>query len=143
MDNCKSLYINYGKDQCIELDISGEIADNVDKVKYLGDIFNSKGNNNDLIESRVKTGKQKIGVIQAFCKEIALRNYEIDIMLQLYESIFLGTVLFSCQSRTNLTNTHTESLQASSNELSKANNVRTIFHIQQRNFAKTWNFIYI
>ena len=64
------------KDQCIELDISGETVENVDKVKYLGDIFNRKGSNNDLIESRVKMGKQKIGVIQAFCKEIALGSYE-------------------------------------------------------------------
>ena len=53
----------------LELDINGETAKYVDKVKYLGDIFNSKGNNNNLIESRVKTGKQKI---QAFCKEIGL-----------------------------------------------------------------------
>ena len=110
-DKCKSLYINYGKEQCIELDINGEIAENVDSVKYHGDIFNSKGNNNDLIESRVRTGRQKIGVIQAFCKEIALGNYEIQMMLQLYESIFLSTVLFNCQSWTNLTNTHIKSLQ--------------------------------
>ena len=75
-------------------------------------MFNSKGNNNDLIESRVRTGIQKIGVIQAFCKEIALGNYEIQIMLQLYESIFLSIVLFNCQSWTNLTNTHIESLKA-------------------------------
>ena len=32
-------------------------------------------------------------------------------MVQLYESIFLSTVLFNCQSRKNLTNTHIESLQ--------------------------------
>ena len=94
-NKCKSLYINYGKEQCIELDINGEIADNVDSVKYIGDIFNSKGNNNDLIKSRIRTGKQKIGVIQAFSKDIALRNYEIQIMLQLYKSIFLSTVLFN------------------------------------------------
>ena len=50
-------------------------------------------------------------MIQAFCKEIALGNYEIQIMLQLYESIFLSTVRFNCQSWTNLTNTHIESLQ--------------------------------
>ena len=105
------MHVNYGKEQCIELDINGEIAENVDSVKYLGDIFNSKGNNNDLIESRIRTGKQKIGVIQEFCKEIALINYEIQIMLQLYESMFLSTVLFNCQSWTNLTNTHIESLQ--------------------------------
>ena len=110
-DKCKSLYINYGKEQCTELYINGETAENVDAVKYLGDIFNSKGNNNDLIESRVKTGKQKIGVIQAFCKEIEIGNYEIQIMLQLYESIFLSTVFFNCQSQTNLTNIHIKSLQ--------------------------------
>ena len=76
-DKCKSLYINYRKEQCIKLDINGETAENIDAVKDLGDIFNSKGNNNDLIESRVKMRKQKIRVIQAFCKKIVLRNYEI------------------------------------------------------------------
>ena len=105
------MYINYGKGQYIELDINGETAENVDAVKYLGDIFNSKGNNNDLTESRVKTGKQKVGGIQAFCKEIGLGNYEIQIMLQVYESIFLSTVLLNCQSWTNLTNIHIKSLQ--------------------------------
>ena len=60
--------------------MNGETAENVDAVKYLGDIFNSKGGNNDLIESRVETEKQKIGIIQSICKEIALGNYEIQIM---------------------------------------------------------------
>ena len=69
-DKCKSLYINHGKEQCIELDINGETVENVDVVKYLGDIFNSKCKNNDLIESHVKMGKQKIGVIQAFAKKL-------------------------------------------------------------------------
>ena len=73
-DKCKSLYINYGKEQCIELDINGEIAENVDSVKYLGDIFNSKGNNNGLIESRIKTGKQKIGVIASILQRNCTRK---------------------------------------------------------------------
>ena len=67
-DKCKSLYVSYGKEQCIDLDITSETDHNVHAVKYLGDIFNSKGNSNDLIESRVKTGKHKIGVLQVFCK---------------------------------------------------------------------------
>ena len=118
-DKCKSLYINYGKEQCIDLDIRSETAEKIDVVKYPGDIFSSKGNNNDLIESRVKTGKQRFRIIQAFCKEIALGNYEIQIMLQLYESIFLSTVLFNCQSWTNLRNTHIESLQTLQKEYLK------------------------
>ena len=35
----------------------------------------------------------------------------MQIMLQLYESIFLSTVLFNCRSWTNVTNSHSESLQ--------------------------------
>ena len=68
-NKCRSLYINYGKEQCIELDINGETAENVDAVKYLGDIFNSKGNDNDLIESRVKTESQKLGSYKHFAKK--------------------------------------------------------------------------
>ena len=78
-DKCKSLYINYGKEHCIELDINVETAESV------------------LIECRVNTGKQKIGVIQAFCKEIALGNYEIHIMLEMYlYSIFCIYILEHC-----------------------------------------------
>ena len=36
-DKCKSLYIKYRKQQCIELDINGETAENIDAVKDLGD----------------------------------------------------------------------------------------------------------
>ena len=60
-NRCKSLHINYRKEQCIELDVNDETAENVDAVTYLGDIFNSKGYNNDLIKFCVKTGKQKLG----------------------------------------------------------------------------------
>ena len=35
---------------------------NKDAVRYLGEIFNSKGNNNDLIDPRVKMGKKKFGL---------------------------------------------------------------------------------
>ena len=60
--------------------MNGETAENVDAVKYLGDIFNSKGGNNDLIEARVETESKKLESYKQFCKEIALGNYEIQIM---------------------------------------------------------------
>ena len=66
----KSLYINYGKEQCIELDINGKIAENVDSVKYLGDIFNSKGNNNDFIDLALEQESKKLGSYKHFAKKL-------------------------------------------------------------------------
>ena len=55
-----------------------------------------------MIDDRIKKGEGKVYVIQALCKEVAFGLYEVQILLQLYESIFLSTLLFNCQSWTRL-----------------------------------------
>ena len=50
-----------------------------------------------MIENRIIVSRQKLVSIQTMCKEIAPGNYEIQILLQLYESILLSSLLFNCQ----------------------------------------------
>ena len=47
----------------------------------------------------------------AFCFEVSLGNFEIQILLQLYDSIFLGKLLFNFQSWSRMTRKHYDELQ--------------------------------
>ena len=68
------------------------------EFKYLGDFINEKGNNDNLIQQRIKNVYKKIIIIKAICKEVILGKYEIETFFKLYESIFLSSLLFNCQS---------------------------------------------
>ena len=63
-----------------------------------------------MIDDRIKKGEGKVYVIQAFCKEVAFGLYEVQILLQLYKSIFVSTLLFNCQSRTRLRKSNDNSI---------------------------------
>ena len=72
-----------------------------EKVMYLGDVLNTRGNNNDLIEDRVKKGKEVIVKAMSIC-DISLGCHTIEILMLLYQSLFLSVVLYNCQSWTKL-----------------------------------------
>ena len=90
VDKCKSLNINARKEEKPTLDINGSTVENAKEFMYLGDYLNEKGNNDRMIDDRIKKGEGKVYVIQAFCEEVAFGLYEVQILLQLYESIFLS-----------------------------------------------------
>ena len=79
-------------------------------VKYLGDYFNSKGDNNDLISKRIGSSATAVTDIMAFCSKLSLGNFEIHILLQLYDSIFLGKLLLISQSWSRMTRKHYDEL---------------------------------
>ena len=75
-DKCFIMLVNMKNgDETPELFINGERMDSVDLLKYLGDIFNSKGNNEDLIKDRVKRATACMVSIQGFMREINLGKY--------------------------------------------------------------------
>ena len=98
---CKTLHIN-AKEETPELDINGSEVENVKEFKYFGDYLNNKANYDKLFEERIKSGESKVYIIQAFRKEITFGHFEVKIILQLYDSIFLSALLFNCQSLTRL-----------------------------------------
>ena len=100
-NKCKAMKINFKSDN-IPLTVNGDEIEYVNKYKYLGDVINSKGNNDDLIASRINQATYKLISIFAISKEISLGKYEIEVLLKLYQSIFLSTILFNCQTWTNL-----------------------------------------
>ncbi len=103
-DKCFIMIVNKKSgDEIPELYINGEKMDNVDLTKYLGDIFNSKGNNEDLMNDRVKRGKAAMISIQGFMREICLGVHTLSVYRLLHNSIFLQGILFNSQAWSNLT----------------------------------------
>jgi hypothetical protein len=118
----KRLGLNVGK--CILLCINLKPTDviprlYIDNVEvpvkvvapYLGDHFNSKGTNTDLIEERVKKGKTCIVSSMALCSDVTMGIHAIETMLLLYTGLFLQVVLNNSRAWSNLTKTELLSLQ--------------------------------
>ena len=94
-----------------QLRINGEILDEKHVVIYLGDVFNWKGNNSDMIEDRVKKGKSCLVNSMSLCNDITMGLFAIETMLLLYKSLFLQIVLYNAQAWTNLSIRDKKNLQ--------------------------------
>ena len=80
-------------------------------ASYLGDHFNSQGNNKNLIEERVKKGKACIINSMALCKDVTMGIHAVATLLLLYKSLFLPVLLYNAQAWSNLTKSETQDLQ--------------------------------
>ena len=97
-DKCEMLKVGKKMVTLPKLELHGEEIEEKKAAKYLGDYFDSKGDNSDLVDKRIGSITSAMTDIIAFCSKISLGNFEIHIMLQLYESIFLSKLLFNSQS---------------------------------------------
>ena len=79
-------------------------------VVYLGDIFNKKGNNTTMIESRVNKATGKIITIFAMVDDATFGAYRVPALVTMYHSVYLPSIIFNCQSWTNITKADTDAL---------------------------------
>jgi hypothetical protein len=82
-----------------------------EKIVYLGDDFNSKGNNGDLINESIRKGRTSMINSIAMCSEVTLGAYVIQSLILVYKSVFLHTLLSGCQSWTRITKNEEKKLQ--------------------------------
>ena len=95
---CYIMSMNNNSDVSFVLEIDGE--NNVvpsDKIVYLGDVFNDKGDNCDLITDRLERGTKAMFTIASLMAETDVGVHRISTMLLLYRSLFLSTMLFNSQ----------------------------------------------
>ena len=78
---------------------------------YLGDQFNDKGTNTDLIQERVNKGKSCIVNSMALCSDITMGIHAVETLLLMYQSLFLPVILYNAQAWSNLTKTDLLSLK--------------------------------
>ena len=90
-----------GKIPCLKHE--GVNLEVVEEVMYLGNMFNSKGNNKCKIEDRVSKARTCMVESLALCSEITLGVYIVPSMLLTHNMMFIPTLLYGAQTWTNLT----------------------------------------
>ena len=91
-DKCVILQINSKDGAKPTLKINDDVMEDKEIICYLGDIFNKKGNNKDLIDDRVMRGKAAMIRALSSCDEVAMGCYIIEVLLMLYNSFFLSVL---------------------------------------------------
>ena len=103
-EKCLVLPINVSAKEALPiLVVNGKELDIVEIAKYLGDFFNAKGDNSDLIEDRVAKGLKCMIISIALAGEITLGVYLIKTQIILYKVMFLTVVLYNSCAWNNLT----------------------------------------
>ena len=75
----------------------------VDSAKYLGDFFNLKGDNSDLIDDRVAKGLKSMICSMALASEITLGAFLIKTLISLHKIMFIPVVTFNSGAWNNVT----------------------------------------
>ena len=111
---CFSMVMNQNQ---MDEDLPVLMLDDNDKVilskeiTYLGDIFNSLGNNDGLIADRLKRGTKAMITIASLMAETEVGIHYVSIMLLLYRALFLSTILFNSSTWSNLRKKDLDSLR--------------------------------
>ena len=95
---CSIIAMNAKPNQIPKLTIKGKLVKREKSAKYLGDILNGNGTNDDLIDDRVKKGNGSMVNIFSMIQDVTLGNYTIETTILLYTSIYLSSVLYNSQS---------------------------------------------
>ena len=93
------------------LEIDGSTLAVADTIKVLGDWFNNKGNNKDLIDDRVKRGVACVVNSVSLCNELSLGMYALVTLIVLYRAVFLPSVLFNAQAWSDIKKSEYERLR--------------------------------
>ena len=111
-DKCHIMIINKKIGQKIpSLQIGENEMSRKRTVKIVGDNFNERGTNTDLIKERVNKGRSCIVNSFAICSELTLGIFSLQVQTLLYHAVFVSSVLFNSQTWTRLTISDYKNLQ--------------------------------
>jgi hypothetical protein len=111
-DKCVVLAINSKHPHPMPvLSINNKILKIKDEATYLGDVFNSKGDNRSLIKDRKNNATRCLVSCMAECYTITGGLKAIESLLLLYQSVYLPTIISNCEAWDNLTKTDINQLQ--------------------------------
>ena len=111
IDKCKLLKINGRGSGEGSLIVYGEPMKVEELFRYLGDTFNSKGDNVALCKHRVDKSVGSTIEIISLCKEVNFGKHQIYSMITMYQSVFLPRLIYNCESWSNLTQKDISNLQ--------------------------------
>ena len=109
---CEGMVINGKKGEVLPcMFLEEEMIKHVLHLKYIGDVFQQNGKNDELIKDRLGRGTKVILKIDAIMSEIQFGKHTIIVSLLLYRALFLSSVLFNSQAWRNLTEKNFSQLQ--------------------------------
>ena len=128
-DKCYILLIKQkNKDNPVPvLYVNGERVSEVSSMKYLGDVFNALGNNDDLISDRIKRGTAAMVSINGFMREVSVGHHTMSVYLLLHNAIFLPSILFNAQAWSNITEKNLKDLRTIQLKFLKNSNSKCIY----------------
>ena len=94
---CYSMALNFDEDVPILKIDDKKYVIPAEQIVYLGDVFNMHGDNDSLIQDRIRRGTKATICITSLMQETNLGIHETNVWLLLYRSLFLSTVLFNSQ----------------------------------------------
>ncbi len=122
---CMIMPINLRSGDIIpRLKIDGKPLQIANKAQYLGDIFNRRGNNWDLIQSRVNKGQSCLVSSMSLCSDITLGVHSIETLLLLYRCVFIAVVLYNAQAWSNIVDKQMKALRTIQLKF-----IKRIFHV--------------
>ena len=93
---CEVICINASLGDAVPvLTIKGKPVLEKDKIVYVGDTFNKRGNCKDLILDRVSKGIGCLRSTMAECGDVSLGQHAIESQIMMYKAVFVQTVLFN------------------------------------------------
>ena len=111
-EKCEIMCVNSSDGDVVPvLEVQSKVVKNVENICYVGDFFNIKGNNNDLIQDRIRKGTICMRSTIAECTDITLGQYAIHTLLTMYNAVFVQTLLFNSGGWCNLSKQNEESLR--------------------------------
>ena len=111
-EKCIILPVNVSVKEAVPvLLVNGKEMKICSKERYLGDIFNSKGDNNDLVDDRVQKGMACMISSISLASEITLGVHLIQSLVFLYKVVFVQVVTFNSCSWNNITKSQIAKLQ--------------------------------
>jgi hypothetical protein len=119
-DKCFILPVNCKKTDPIPiLEVNSKAMSTTQTAKYLGDIFNQKGDYTDLISDRVRKGTVCMVNSMALCNDSEMGRYSLDSLILLYKTVFLPTVLYNSETWNHLTKNNISRITATQNKYLK------------------------
>ena len=114
LPKCEGMVINGKKhtENLPALFLEDKELKHVQHTKYIGDIFQQNGKNDELVKDRVSRGTKAMLKIEAILADVSFGHHTMNVSLLLYRALFLSTVIFNSQSWRNLTEKNIMQLQA-------------------------------
>lgn len=78
---CNVLTINNKPPYVVLILVNGKQMEYSEKIRYLGDIFNSRGNNKDLIQDRIQKGRRCLVNTISECRAVTCGCKEIQTLM--------------------------------------------------------------